>query len=104
MYVIFLVQPDWSAANVTPCHKRGCIGAGSEGWRVQDSIASDSSWLLRLHACLGPLCLHGSITFLGCVWMTPLQGVRGKETAQSTISSCYYHEALSGLVLLSQQT
>ena len=57
VYVIFLIQPDWGAANVTPGHEGGCIRAGSEGGRVHHSIASDSPWLLCLHACLGPSCL-----------------------------------------------
>lgn len=60
MYVVFLVQPDWGAANVTPGHQGGRIQTRSEGWRVQHSIASDCARLLPLHACLamGPLCLQ----------------------------------------------
>lgn len=58
MYVVFLVQPDWGAANVTPGHQGGCIWARSEGWRVQNPVASDSARLLPLHACLGPCCLQ----------------------------------------------
>lgn len=103
MYVIFLIQPDWGAANVTPCHKGGCIGARSEGWRVHHSIASDSPWLLCLHACLAPLCLQGGINFLECVWMTPLWGVR-RQGIQLNMPYLSGTTMTCRVVLLSQQT
>lgn len=47
MDVIFLIQPDGGAADVTPCHQGGLLGARCEGWGVQHPISPDHPWFLE---------------------------------------------------------
>jgi hypothetical protein len=68
MNVIFLIQPDGGAANVTPSHQGGLLWARCEGWSIHHPIPPDHPWLLEGFALLTAL----SLQFTMLSWLSLL--------------------------------
>ena len=61
MNVIFLIQPDGGAANVTPGHQGRLLWARCKGWGIQHPIPPDHSWFLDSFAFLIAISLQFSM-------------------------------------------
>ena len=64
MNVIFLIQSDGGATNVTPRHQGGLLWARCEGWGIHHPIPPDHPWLLKGFTLLTALSLQ--FTMLSC--------------------------------------
>jgi len=52
MNIIFLIQSDGSAADVSPSHQWGLLWPWGESWGVDHPVPPDDPWLLKCCSCL----------------------------------------------------